>query len=145
MIIVGSCNPPGDIRKPHARSIFSNYGSRLNVATWGRYIKTTTAYPLCNTFNGGPNACYMDYYTGTSASGAVMSGVLASIQGTVLGAGRKPLNAGDFKDLFNDPRAGVAQADYPEGNSTKSQRVGMQPDLRKMVPLAIAMSKQRHG
>jgi hypothetical protein len=145
MIIVGSHNPPGDIRKPHARSSWSNYGNRVNVATWGRYIKTPTARPECNTWDGSPNACYMDFYTGTSASGAVMAGVVASIQGAVRGAGRKPLNAWDFRDLFNDSRCGVQQADWPAGASPKSRRVGMQPDLRKMVPLAIAMSKQRHG
>lgn len=87
----------------------------------------------------------MDYYTGTSASGAIMAGVVASIQGVVKAAGRKPLNAWDFLDLFKDPRCGVAQVDYPEGQSYKSQHVGLQPDLKKMVPMAIAMSKQRHG
>jgi microbial collagenase len=141
-IVVGAGNPPGDGRTMNARAEWSNYGARVDARAWGRFVHTLSAHPACNVFDGGRDACYMDYYAGTSAAGAVMSGITASIQGAIKGAGARPFNAWEMQALLRFEAVGVPQVDDNFFKLPKSMHVGPQPDLRKMIPTAILYAQQ---
>jgi len=148
-IIVGAMNPVGDGRTTYARAEWSSYGSRLDVSAWARFIPTTTTGrpDQCNVYYGGPNACYMSNYSGTSASAAVMAGVITSVQGAVKAAGRQPLDAREFQALFRAPWVMTKQLDdqRDKANTAASHHIGDMPDLRRLIPIAIELSRIRHG
>jgi hypothetical protein len=143
---------PGDvIDVPRSRLSFSNYGTRLDVQAWGQAVFTTgirsdltNNVETCDGYNGnGPgesNRCYTRSYSGTSSASAIIAGVCASVQGALNAAGRAPLTSENFNQLFRNPLLTQAQ---PSGLNPAIQRIGDLPDLARLYPAALALSRPR--
>jgi hypothetical protein len=150
-IFVGAGQPAGfQNMTGQARFQWSNYGSRLDVQAWGGMIVTSSTadnsamhFPIL--YSGGPNASYTSGFGGTSGAGAMIAGVIASTQGAVKAKGLEPLTADDFRALFNDPKVGLPQADHPELGGPETCRIGNQPDLRSLIPMAIERAQAKVG
>lgn len=111
-----------------SRLDFSNYGSRIDAQGWGREVTTTCAPDSADLYNGGPNACYTDGFSGTSSASPVIVGVTAAAQGMLLASGKPLLTPASVRDLLRE--TGSPQQDGPSGPTT--QRIGNRPDLRRI-------------
>ncbi len=94
-----------------SRLYFSNYGTRVNLQGWGECV-TTTGYG--DTYNGGPNATYTNYFSGTSSASPIVTIAVASYVGSYKKLnGVAPTPAKVLADLV---ATGTAQGDttnYP--------------------------------
>ena len=105
---------------------FTNYGSRVDVNTWGRSIFTlgSTGGKI---YGNGTDDINDDYtlFSGTSGAAPIVAGAIASLQGVIMAEGREPLNSYDMRDLITS--TGVAQS---EG---LNKPVGKRPDLKAAI------------
>lgn len=134
-VIVGAGAPPtGTHGRDHgpdrSRLDFSNYGARVDVQGWGREV-TTTGY---GDLQGGSNQdlWYTNQFNGTSSASPVVVGALAATQGVLRARGHRRLNSASARLLVR--ACGSPQQDAP--GRPASQRIGMRPNLRELIPEA---------
>jgi hypothetical protein len=119
LVGAGSGGGPSFSTDPdRSRLDFSAYGLRVDVQAWGNNI-VTTSFLVPNMPNScnlgttilppGVNQCYTRTFGGTSGASAIIAGVVASVQGVVKAARKKPLTSKQFIQLFRNPNTGLAQ------------------------------------
>jgi hypothetical protein len=125
-IIVGAGKPEGGIYgsgPDRTRTEESNFGSRVDLQGWGRFVTTSGYGPLRE--EQGPNNLYTIDFGATSAAAAMVAGAAAVVQSIVKERGRPPLTADQMRVLLVS--TGTPQA----GNL--AQRIGPRPDLRAAI------------
>lgn len=97
------------------RASYSDYGSRVDLFSWGRNV-TTTSWTENN-----PTSAYVHTYSGTSSANPILAGVVASMQGVARANGLGNIPPKMLRGL-------LVATGYPQinGNSTE---IGVQPDL----------------
>ncbi|WP_312492055.1 S8 family peptidase [Pseudomonas cremoris] len=117
-IYAGAVDP-----KSGLRAGYSEYGSRVDLFSWGENV-TTTSYTKNN-----PDSAYTHTFSGTSSANPIIAGVVASLQGVALAHDLGPIPP---KEL----RAILVTTGYPQINGNRTE-IGVQPDLdaaiRKML------------
>lgn len=116
-IMVGAVGPADK-----ERLSFSNYGSRVDVAGYGRGVVTTGYGDL---FNQGAERKYTARFSGTSSATPIVSGVVAVLS-SIAKEQNKSISTKSMRDLLR--KTGV-----PQGPATRSQRVGSFPSLEQLL------------
>ncbi len=136
-VVVGAgAPPPGTHGRNHgpdrSRLGFSNWGQRIDAQGWGREV-TSTGY---GDRQGGADSdrWYTDTFSGTSSASPIVVGALAAVQGVLRAAGRPRLSPARAIELLR--RTGSPQQSAP--GRPASQRIGNRPNLRQLIPLALA-------
>lgn len=112
-IMVGA----GSSAFPRSRLYFSNYGSRVDVHSWGENIATASV-----------TATYEDTYgtfDGTSGAAPIIAGAALSIQGMVNANRGSKLSPAALRDL-------ITLGGTPT-TSPANDRIGVQPNLRALI------------
>ncbi|HJQ68455.1 MAG TPA: S8 family serine peptidase [Blastocatellia bacterium] len=125
-IIVGAGLPPAGLYgsgPDRARTEESNYGSRVDVQGWGRFI-TTTGYGDLRR-EQGVNNWYTINFGFTSGAAAMVAGAAALIQSIVKARGQAPIPPAQLRRLLTT--TGTPQA----GDTSKP--IGPRPDLRAAI------------
>ncbi|HYP25196.1 MAG TPA: S8 family serine peptidase [Blastocatellia bacterium] len=125
-IIVGAGHPEGGVYGPgpdRTRTDESNYGSRVDVQGWGRFVTTCGYGPLRQ--EQGPNNIYTDIFGATSAAAAMVAGAAAVLQSIVKERGLDPLTPAQLRQLL------VSTGSPQQGNLR--QRIGPRPDLKAAI------------
>ena len=126
-IIVGAGKPPeGGVYgsgPDRVRTEESNYGSRVDVQGWGRFV-TTTGYGDLRR-EQGINNWYTINFGFTSGAAAMVAGVAAVIQSIVKARGQAPLAPTQLRQLLT--LTGTPQA------GDLSQNIGPRPNLRAAI------------
>lgn len=125
-IIVGAGRPEGGIYgsgPDRTRTEESNYGSRVDLQGWGRFV-TTCGYGDLR-FEQGPNNWYTIDFGATSAAAAMVAGAAAVLQSIAKERGRAPLTASEMRILLVS--TGTPQA----GNL--DEHIGPRPNLRAAI------------
>lgn len=115
-ILVGA----GSSTLPHTKLSFSNYGSRIDVFSWGENTLTSAVEMV--------NFQWVDTYdtfSGTSGAAPIIAGAALSIQGMVNVNRGSKLSAGDMRDL-------IKIGGTPTSNPS-TDLIGVQPDLRALI------------
>ncbi|KAK4451979.1 peptidase S8/S53 domain-containing protein [Podospora aff. communis PSN243] len=105
---------------PRSKTIWSNYGSRVDVHAWGENVLTT----MCR--DESPN-CVDNYeaFDGTSAASPIIVGAALSVQGMLVANGRSKLNSFQMRELLKMEGAPVTN---PEAGN-----IGVMPNLRALI------------
>ncbi|WP_411388269.1 S8 family serine peptidase [Pseudomonas sp. MPB23] len=110
--------------KTGLRAWFSQYGSRVDLFSWGGSV-TTTTWSASN-----PTSGYTHTYSGTSSANPIIAGVMASLQGVARA-----------HDLGNLPpkelRRILVATGYPQSDGNRTQ-IGVQPDLDAAIKKMLA-------
>jgi hypothetical protein len=125
-IIVGSGLPPAGLYgsgPDRTRTEESNYGSRVDVQGWGRFV-TTCGYGDLRR-EQGENNWYTDRFGATSAAGAMVAGSAAILQSILKGRGQAPLSPIQLRQLLTS--TGTPQT----GNL--GERIGPRPNLKAAI------------
>ncbi len=125
-IIVGAGLPEGNVYGPgpdRERCEESNYGSRVDLQGWGRFV-VTAGYGVLRK-EQGENNWYTDVFGATSAATAMVAGAAALIQSIVKERGRGPLAPEELRRLL------VSTGTPQTGNA--NQHIGPRPDLRAAI------------
>ena len=107
---------------------YSAYGSRIDLHAWGENIVCLQFLredeePV---FDAGPDRLYGPNFGGTSGAGAIVAGVVASLQGVAkANAPFVPLTTDEVRDLLRD--TGTAQA------GDLDRPIGPMPDLESAI------------
>lgn len=112
-IMVGA----GSSTHPRTRLYFSNYGSRVDVHSWGENILTSSV-----------NGAYEDIYSnfsGTSGAAPIIAGAALSIQGMVAANRGSKLSPAELRSL-------ITMGGTPSANAC-SDKIGVQPDLKVLI------------
>lgn len=125
-IIVGAGKPEGGIYgsgPDRTRTDESNFGSRVDLQGWGRFVTTSGFGPLRE--EQGPNNLYTIDFGATSAAAAMVAGAAAVLQSIVKERGRAPLTPDEMRVLL------VSTGSPQAGNL--NQHIGPRPDLRAAI------------
>jgi hypothetical protein len=125
-IIVGSGLPEGGVYGPgpdRTRTPESNYGSRVDLQGWGRFVTTCGYGDLRH--EQGPNSWYTTIFGATSGAAAMVAGACAIIQSIVKARGRQPLTPAELRGLL------VATGSLQPGGS--GENIGPRPNLRAAI------------
>jgi subtilisin family serine protease len=125
-IIVGAGKPEGDIYgsgPDRTRTEESNYGSRVDLQGWGRFVTTSGYGPLRE--EQGPDHVYTIDFGATSAATAMVAGAAAVLQSIVKERGRAPLTSAELRRLL------VSTGTRQTGNL--GEHIGPRPDLRAAI------------
>ena len=125
-IMVGAGLPPAGLYGTGpdlARTEESNYGSRVDVQGWGRFV-TTCGYGDLRR-EQGENNWYTDRFGATSAAAAMVAGAAALLQSIVKARGQAPLSPIQLRRLLT--LTGTPQT----GNL--SEHIGPRPNLRAAI------------
>ncbi|HVF91152.1 MAG TPA: S8 family serine peptidase [Blastocatellia bacterium] len=101
----------------------SNYGSRVDVQGWGRFVTTCGYGPLRR--EQGPNKIYTDIFGATSAAAAMVAGAAGVLQSIIKERGLDPLTPAQLRQLL------ISTGSPQKGNL--SQRIGPRPDLKAAI------------
>ncbi|MGZ9739047.1 S8 family serine peptidase [Pseudomonas sp. GNP012] len=117
-IYAGAVDP-----KTGLRASYSEYGSRVDLFSWG-YNVTTTTWSVNN-----PTTGYTHTFSGTSSANPIIAGVVASLQGVARAKGLGNIPPKELRKL-------LVETGYPQINGDSTE-IGVQPDLevaiRKML------------
>jgi subtilisin family serine protease len=125
-IMVGAGMSPPGIYGPgpdRQRVEESNYGSRVDVQGWGRFV-TTCGYGDLRR-EQGENNWYTTVFGGTSSAAAMVAGAAAVLQSIVKERDLPPLTPAQLRQLL------VATGSPQTGD--RSQNIGTRPDLRAAI------------
>jgi subtilisin family serine protease len=125
-IMVGSGFPPAGIYGPGpdlTRTEESNYGSRVDLQGWGRFV-TTCGYGDLRR-EQGENNWYTDRFGATSAAAAMVAGAAALLQSVVKARGQAPLSPLQLRRLLTT--TGTPQT------GDLSEHIGPRPNLRAAI------------
>ncbi|KAI9149023.1 Intracellular serine protease [Paramyrothecium foliicola] len=112
-IMVGA----GSSAVPRTRLDFSNYGSRVDVHSWGENILTSSV-----------NGAYEDIYSnfsGTSGAAPIIAGAALSIQGMIKANKGSKLSPAALRTL-------IKKGGTPSSNPS-ADKIGVQPNLRALI------------
>jgi len=118
-IYAGAVDPETGIR-----ASFSEYGSRVDLFSWGRNV-TTTTWSASN-----PTMGYTHTFSGTSSSNPIIAGVLASVQGVARANGIGNIPPKVLRQL-------LVETGYPQINGNRTE-IGVQPDLDAAIKKMLA-------
>ncbi|RYO77683.1 hypothetical protein DL764_010192 [Monosporascus ibericus] len=104
---------------PRSKMVWSNYGSRVDVHSWGENIFTTSVEPFNNMLQTYTN------FSGTSGAAPIIAGAALSIQGMVNANRGSKLSPADLRNL-------IKVGGTPTANPSVD-RIGVQPDLRALI------------
>ncbi len=127
-IIVGAGLPEGALYgegPDRTRTEESNYGARVDVQGWGRFITTTGFGDLRH--EQGENNWYTIDFGATSGATAMVAGAAALIQSIMKARGLAPLAPRDLRQLLvctGSPQRGIL-----------SEHIGPRPNLRAALAL----------
>jgi serine protease len=122
-IMVGGIQPSNAPATTFARHLISNFGSRVDCCSWGSEFQALVVRPV----GLGPTSkMHTGVEGGTSFATAVISGVVAAIQGRARASTGTPLSPLEIATLLRDPAMGH---DVVPGGG-----VGLQPDLAAIIP-----------
>ncbi|AZE55646.1 hypothetical protein C4K03_3493 [Pseudomonas synxantha] len=110
--------------KTGLRSYFSEYGSRVDLFSWGDSV-TTTIWSRAN-----PTTGYTHEFGGTSSANPILAGAVASLQGVARAKGVGNIAP---KTL----RAILVATGYPQINGNRTE-IGVQPDLQAAIAKMLA-------
>jgi hypothetical protein len=140
LVGAGVAGPSSTTGMDRVRLGFSNYGSRLDVQAWGEKTFTTGSATACDGYGtpGLPesNRCYNEGFSGTSGASAIITGVVASVQGALKAQNLRTLTSAEFNQLFRSDQSGDPQVPSV-GDTVVTDRIGNRPDLSRLIPLAI--------
>jgi Subtilase family len=125
-IIVGAGRPEGDIYgsgPDRTRTEESNYGSRVDLQGWGRFVTTSGYGPYRE--EQGPNHLYTIDFGATSAATAMVAGAAAVLQSIVKERGRASLTPDELRRLLVS--TGTPQA------GDLGEHIGPRPNLRAAI------------
>ena len=133
-ILVGASNSTD-----RAPTCFTNFGSRIDLHSWGWDV-TTTGYGGLFTGGGDPNQYYTSSFSGTSSASPIVVGAAADLQGVALAHGFGALTPADVRQRLR--ATGTPQASDP-------RLIGPQPNLRAAIdqllgcgPLNLVLANQ---
>lgn len=126
------CVMVGAVGVDKERLSFSNYGSRLDVAGYGRGVVTTGYGEL---FNQGPTRKYTARFSGTSSATPIVAGVVAVVSSIAKERGQK-ITPEEMRSLLRS--TGV-----PQGPATRSLRVGSFPSIQEILTKGKLLRKKR--
>jgi hypothetical protein len=127
-IIVGAGLPEGPLYgegPDRTRTQESNYGARVDVQGWGRFITTTGFGDLRH--EQGENNWYTIDFGATSGATAMVAGAAALIQSIMKARGLAPLAPKDLRQLL------VCTGSPQRGNL--SEHIGPRPNIRAALAL----------
>jgi hypothetical protein len=110
--------------KTGLRSYFSQYGSRVDVFSWGGSV-TTTTWSASN-----PTTGYSHTYSGTSSANPIIAGVMASLQGVARANGLGNIPPKELRRI-------LVETGYPQANGNRTE-IGVQPDLDLAIKKLLA-------
>jgi len=116
-IIVGALSPQSG-----GKAGFSTYGSRVDSASWGEDVVSTT-HDGGNLWNE-PDAEYTNRFRGTSSANPIVAGAAASLSGVAKANGIK-ISPKALRQLLTETGTQLINDD--------SSKIGTQPDLRKAI------------
>jgi hypothetical protein len=125
-IMVSGGMPPAGVYGPgpdRERTAESNYGSRVDLQGWSRFV-TTCGYGDLRR-DQGPNNWYTINFGGTSSAAAMVAGAVAVLQSIVKERGLEPLSPADMRRLL------IATGTPQSGDTSK--KIGPRPDLRAAI------------
>ena len=125
-IIVGAGKPEGEIYgdgPDRTRTEESNYGSRVDLQGWGRFVTTSGYGPLRQ--EQGPNHLYTIDFGATSAATAMVAGAAAVLQSIIKERGRAPLTPDELRRL-------LVQTGTPQTGNL-GEHIGPRPDLQAAI------------
>lgn len=125
-IMVGSGLPEGGVYGPgpdRTRTPESNYGSRVDVQGWGRFVTTCGYGPLRQ--EQGPNKIYTVDFGATSGAAAMVAGAAAVLQSIIKERGLEPLSSLEMRKLL------VSTGTPQQGDL--SEKIGPRPNLRAAI------------
>lgn len=97
------------------RASFSQYGSRVDLFSWGGAV-TTTTWSAAN-----PTTGYTHTYSGTSSANPIIAAVVASLQGVARSHGLGNIPPKTLRSI-------LVATGYPQVNGNRTE-IGVQPDL----------------
>jgi len=105
---------------PRRKTVWSNYGARVDVHAWGENITTSGCIS-----NG--NSCTDAYvqFGGTSGAAPIVAGAALSVQGMLTAKGRGKLDSRQMRSLIQI--GGTPTTDPQAGN------IGVMPDLKALI------------
>lgn len=118
-IYAGAVDP-----KTGLRAWFSEYGSRVDLFSWGANV-TTTTWSRSN-----PTTGYTHTFSGTSSSNPILAGVLASLQGVARANGLGNIPPKVLREI-------LVETGYPQINGNRTE-IGVQPDLETAIKKMLA-------
>lgn len=107
---------------PHAKTVWSNYGARVDVHAWGENVISSSCVPPSS--GGGCDDTYLPF-GGTSAAAPIVAGAALSVQGMLVANGKPRLNSVQMRALLKI--GGTPTSDPQNGN------IGVQPNLRALI------------
>ncbi len=122
-IMVGSGLPPEGFYGPgpdRVKTDESNFGSRVDVQGWGRFVTTCGFGDLRH--EQGENNWYTISFGGTSSASAMVAGAVAVLQSIVKARGQAPLVPSDVRRLL--------AATGSRFLGKRGENIGPRPDLR---------------
>jgi hypothetical protein len=125
-IMVGSGKPPAGLYgdgPDRVRLPESNFGSRVDVQGWGRFV-TTCGYGDLRR-EQGENNWYTINFGATSAGAAMVAGAAAVLQSILIERGREPLSPSQLRRL-------LVTTGSPQAGDT-GENIGPRPDLRAAI------------
>ena len=125
-ILVGAGLPEGGVYGPgpdRTRTTESNFGSRVDVQGWGRFITTCGYGDLRH--DQGPDHWYTIDFGATSGATAMVAGACAVLESIVIARGRTPLSPSALRTIL------VSTGSPQQGNS--AEHIGPRPDLRAAI------------
>lgn len=126
-IMVGAATACGQ-SAPRQRLSYSNYGTRVNLQSWGECVTTTGWYDEASAlWYDGVNAAYTKGFAGTSSASAIVAGAAAAFSS----AYEKLNGVAPSPSLV---RSTLIAQSTPQNTSTPGH-IGPQPDLTKALPL----------
>ncbi|MCL9781299.1 S8 family serine peptidase [Vibrio sp. S4M6] len=108
-----------------SRAWFSNYGSRIDSASWGMNV-TTTAGGYYNSEN-----LYTESFGGTSSANPILAGAVASLQGMAYAYGLGALPPKQMREILTDSGRLITGIDETSGI------ISTQPDLKQAHDLLL--------
>lgn len=105
--------------KTGLRASFSEYGSRVDLFSWGYSVTTTTWSANL------PTTGYTHTFSGTSSANPIIAGVMASLQGVARAHGLGNIAPKALRGI-------LVATGYPPINGNRSE-IGVQPDLHAAI------------
>lgn len=106
------------------RASFSQYGSRVDLFSWGDNV-TTTTWSRRN-----PTTGYTHDFGGTSSANPIIAGVVASLQGVARANGLGNIAPKAMRAL-------LVETGYPQINGNRTE-IGVQPDMDAAIKKMLA-------
>ncbi len=106
---------------PHARSSFSNYGSRIDCYGWGDSIETTG-----DGWTGNASNTYTSSFGGTSGASPIVAGAAVIVQSWLIQHGQR-YSPSNMRSVLSNPNLNTPSA------NPSSDRIGVMPNLQQII------------